>query len=143
MDDLLSENELRLWHAWKAATDTVRTRVAEEITTVTGLSDPDYGVLSRLVDLGDGELRQNKLAASMGWHRSRLSHQLTRMEQRGLVTRADADGGVLVTITPTGREQIDKARPVHARAVRRSLSAHVPLEDFARVLMVLEALTAP
>ncbi|WP_307387616.1 MarR family winged helix-turn-helix transcriptional regulator [Microbacterium testaceum] len=121
----------------------MRTRVAEEITTVTGLSDPDYGVLSRLVDLGDGELRQNKLAASMGWHRSRLSHQLTRMEQRGLVTRADADGGVLVTITPTGREQIDKARPVHARAVRRSLSAHVPLEDFARVLMVLEALTAP
>ncbi len=142
MDELLSDDELRLWHAWKAATETVRARVAEEIDAATGLSDPDYGVLSRLVDLGQGELRQNELAASMGWHRSRLSHQLTRMEQRNLVTRSDAGGGVLVTITSTGREQINTARPVHARAVRHALSSRVPPTDFARVLTVLEALTA-
>lgn len=140
MDEPLSDMEVRLWHAWKAATETVRARVAEEISAATGLSDPDYGVLSRLVDIGDGELRQNELAASMGWHRSRLSHQLTRMEQRGLVTRSNAGSGVLVTATSTGREQINAARPVHARAVRHALSSRVPPADLNRVLSVLQAL---
>jgi DNA-binding MarR family transcriptional regulator len=140
VDPLLDTDEARLWHAWKMAAETVRARVAEELDAATGLSDPDFGILTRLEDLGDGELRQNELAASMGWHRSRLSHQLTRMEQRDLVTRSNVPGGVLVGITPLGRERIADARPVHARAVRASLISLIPPEQTATVLSALEAL---
>lgn len=121
MGALLDEHEQQLWQAWKAAADRVRQNVADEIKAETGLSDPDFGILTRLVDLGDGQLRQNELGASMQWHRSRLSHQLTRMEQRGLLSRSDVGGGVLVRITPHGSELVRTARPVHAAAVRRHL----------------------
>lgn len=122
----LTDDEIRLWRAWKGATEVVRRRVADDIAAATGLSDPDFDVLSRLIHLGEGTLRQNQLAASMDWHRSRLSHQLSRMEQRGQVVRSSEGGGVAVTITDAGRAAIDAARPVHAEAVRKHLSGLVP-----------------
>lgn len=137
---MLSDDEMRLWHAWKAAADTVRTRVAERLDAETGLSDPDFGVLSRLEDIGGGSLRQNELAASMSWHRSRLSHQLTRMEQRGLLVRSTVPGGVLVTSTAQGRARIADARTVHARAVREVLVARIPPGQADDLVATLEAL---
>ena len=140
MDELLSADETRIWHAWKTATESVRAYVAEQLDTATGLSDPDFGILTRLEDLGDGQLRQNELASSMNWHRSRLSHQLTRMEQRGLVLRSEVAGGVLVSITILGSERVAAARPVHADAVRASLLSKVPERGAGAFLSILEAL---
>ncbi|WP_238426035.1 MarR family winged helix-turn-helix transcriptional regulator [Micromonospora parastrephiae] len=54
--------------------------------------------------------------------RSRLSHHLTRMQQRGLVTREkcpDDARGAIVVLTPAGRGAIDAATPDHVTAVRR------------------------
>lgn len=138
----LTADELHLWHAWKRATDVVRARVGEEISEATGLSDPDFGVLSRLADLGDGTLRQSALAESMGWHRSRLSHQLTRMEERGLVTREGSGPRVHVSTTDAGRATIAAARPVHAQAVQRVLSGRVPPDDRERFVAILDALAS-
>lgn len=138
--DALTDEEQQLWHAWKIASERVREHVVRDIRSATGLSDPDFGILTRLVDLGSGRLRQNELAASMDWHRSRLSHQLTRMEQRGLVRRTDADGGVLVAVTDEGRRLADAARPVHAAAVRRHLVEPTGPLDAAALLGVLRAL---
>lgn len=140
VDELLTDDETRLWHAWKHAADTVRTRVGEQLDAATGLSDPDFGILTRLEDLGGGSLRQNELAASMHWHRSRLSHQLTRMEQRGLLTRSTVSGGVLVTATAEGRKRIAQARPAHARAVRDLLISRVPQDQAPSLIAILEAL---
>jgi DNA-binding MarR family transcriptional regulator len=137
---LLTDDEMRLWHAWKRAAETVRARIADEISTATGLSDPDFGILTRLVELGDGTLRQNELAASMGWHRSRLSHQLTRMEQRGLLSRRPAGDGVEVRVTPSGRDAATTARPIHAAAVRRYLSGLLPADQLHRFTTVFERL---
>jgi DNA-binding MarR family transcriptional regulator len=139
----LTEEETRLWHAWKQASDTVRARIGEEINAATGLSDPDFAILSRLEDLGGGTLRQNELAASMGWHRSRLSHQLTRMEQRGLLRRGPAGDGVAVTITVMGSSAVTAARPIHAAAVRRCLAERVPAGQIPTVTALLERLAQP
>ncbi len=140
MNEVLSQEERQLWHAWKKASERVREAVAEDIRSATGLSDPDFGILTRLIDLGGGQLRQSELSASMGWHRSRLSHQLTRMEQRGLVTRNRIDGGVHVSITPSGRELAAAARPVHATAVREHLTDRVSDVNYEALLQLLESL---
>lgn len=116
----LSSRDLGRWNAWRRASETVRAGVAADVTAATGLSDPDYGVLSRVAE-ADGSLRQNALADSMGWSRSRLSHHLSRMEERGLVRRSERDGGVVVGLTPRGRRAESKARPVHATAVQTHL----------------------
>lgn len=135
----LDDAELALWRAFKRAGEAVRAAVADEITRATGLSDPDFGILTRLDDAG-GRLRQNALAASMGWHRSRLSHQLTRMVERGLVARSEVDGGVEVAATDAGREAATSARPVHAAAVRAHLLDRVPPEARAALTTMLASL---
>ena len=69
----LDAEEMALWHAFKNVSESVRAKVAADIAASTGLSDPDFGILTRIVELGDGRLRQNQLAESTGFHRSRLS----------------------------------------------------------------------
>lgn len=136
----LTEQEQRLWHAWKVAAETVRQRVAEDIKAGSGLSDQEFGILTRLVELGNGELRQNELGALLRWDRTRLSHQLTRMENRGHVGREAVDGGVLVRVTDAGASLVRVARPIHAEAVRKHLLHRVQGVDDATLLRTLEAL---
>ncbi|MEK6309857.1 MAG: MarR family winged helix-turn-helix transcriptional regulator [Curtobacterium sp.] len=140
MSGRLTVEEQRLWHAWKIAADTVRQRVAEDIKAGSGLSDQDFSIVTRLVELGDGALRQNELGASLQWDRTRLSHQLTRMENRGLVTRSAVDSGVLVRITDEGTRLVHVARPIHADAVRRHLLHRTEGIDQAALVRVLEQL---
>ena len=119
---LLSPQELRVWHAFRLMGDDVLDRVGRDIAAATGLSGSDFAVLSRIANFGKGEMRQQKLADMLGWEKSRLSHHLTRMQQRGLIERREADGRiVLVILTEFGRETLDQARPVHATSVRRNL----------------------
>jgi DNA-binding MarR family transcriptional regulator len=101
----LNNDEMALWQAWKQAADTVRTLVAADITAETGLSDPDFGVLTRVVEIGHGRMRQSRLGVLMGFQRSRLSHHLTRMEARGLIKREPVSMGVDVVVTAAGEMQ--------------------------------------
>ena len=122
----LSKADAELWQAWKRATDLVLGRVGRDISLATGLSGADYGVLSQLVDLGGGQLRQHELASAMAWHKSRLSHHLSRMEERALVRRKQASvNSVLVAITAAGKRALGQARPVHAQAIRQHLADKV------------------
>ena len=134
--DLLTESEAELWHAWQAANDTL-SQVSAEVAVQTGLSEPDLTVLTRLQDIGRGRLRQSELAAETGWHRSRLSHHLKRMQERGLVDRSEVPGGVDVRLTTMGRAALHRARPVHADAVRRHLVQALPTRDRERLLTIL------
>jgi DNA-binding MarR family transcriptional regulator len=137
---MLSDDELALWHMWKRATESVRAEVAADIAAETGLSDPDFGVLSRVEELGGGRLRQARLADSIGFHRSRLSHHLTRMESRGLISREAVGNGVDVVITKAGSAALKRARPVHAAAVRRHLLEPLSASQTDALRTILERL---
>ncbi len=135
----LTDSEIALWHAFKRAAEVVRGRAAAEILRETGLSDADFAVVTRIVDAG-GRMRQNELATSMDWHRSRLSHQLTRMVDRQLVRRLEVDNGVEVEITVDGRKLAELARPVHAAAVRALLIERIPSDQRAGLTDLLQSL---
>ncbi|WP_240546625.1 MarR family winged helix-turn-helix transcriptional regulator [Paenibacillus artemisiicola] len=106
----------------------------------TGLSEGDYGVLDRLVLNGDGSLRQQELADSMDWDKSRLSHHLTRMEKRRLVARnpLDTDRGVQVIITSAGKSALDQARPVVAKAIRQYFLEQLTDQDMESITRMAE-----
>lgn len=126
----LSPRELRVWHAFRAMGEDVLGRVGRDLAQATGLSGPEFGILSRLGALGKGEMRQQTLARVMGWDKSRLSHQLTRMERRALIERQPTQGNaVLVVITELGQKELDAARPVHAESVRRNLLLRLTSEQ--------------
>lgn len=137
----LSRTELALWHAWKRAHAMVMSRIERELQADAGLSGADFGVLSRLVDLGNGELRQQALADAMQWDKSRLSHHLSRMSARGLLTRIrTAPKLVHVRISRRGRTALATGRRVHARAVRMHLLDRIERDLRAELTGVLAAL---
>jgi DNA-binding MarR family transcriptional regulator len=87
-----------------------------------GLSSADYEILAQLSEAEHGSLRVRDLGLRLAWDRSRIAHQLRRMEQRGLLGRSSCpdDGrGRVVAITPEGRATIEAAAPGHAEAIRR------------------------
>jgi len=133
----LSPQELRVWHAFMLMGEDVLGRVGRDIAQATGLSGPEFGVLSRLAALGKGEMRQQALASVMAWDKSRLSHQLTRMQERALIERRRTDGKtVLVVLTQLGREKLDAARPIHATSVRRNLLSRLTKEQIDTIVRV-------
>lgn len=132
--------DLELWTAWKHAAEEVRQRVASDISRETGLSDADFGIVTRLADSPGHALRQNELGVSLGWQRSRLSRQLTRMQERDLVGRTPVDGGVLVTLTEAGARAAKQARPVHARAIHDRLAARLTPAERADLVRLLAKL---
>ncbi|KQW50675.1 hypothetical protein ASC77_25445 [Nocardioides sp. Root1257] len=136
----LTDDEAALWAAWVAAAEAL-SQVSADVAAATGLSEPDVTVLTRLQDAEGTRLRQSDLAAATGWHRSRLSHHLRRMAERGLVNRTDVPGGVEVRLTTMGRAAAVRARPVHADAVRRHLVQALPARDRQRLLALLTRLT--
>lgn len=133
----LSPQELRVWHAFKLMGEDVMERVGRDITVGSGLSGPDFGVLSRLADLGKGEMRQQALAQSLGWEKGRLSHHLTRMQNRQLVERREVEARVvLIVLTKEGRAKLDAARPVHAESVRRNLLSRLSKQQVETIVRV-------
>lgn len=136
----LTKEEMRIWHMWKGSFQSIFGRVIKEMTEQTGLSEGDYGVLDRLALLGNGSLRQQELADSMDWDKSRLSHHLTRMEKRGLVMRKplQTDRGIQVVITSAGQSILDQARPVVSQAIRKHFLDQLTAQDIESITKLAE-----
>ncbi|MBW5484328.1 MarR family winged helix-turn-helix transcriptional regulator [Streptomyces bambusae] len=120
----LTEDEMRAWCAWRRIFPLVNAEIARDLGKDSGLSEADYDVLSMLSQCPGRRRRISGLAEHLLWSRSRLSHQLTRMEQRGLVRREEvvADGrGAEVVLTEAGLGTIGAAAPAHLESVRRHL----------------------
>ncbi len=137
----LTAQELRIWHAFQDMGEEVRGRVGRDISEATGLSGSDFGVLSRLVGIGKGEMRQQQLAKVMKWEKSRLSHQLTRMEDRGLIKRETADDAVVVGLTKLGHQKLAEALPVRAESVKRHFLLRLTQDQIDTIMQVSSLLS--
>lgn len=93
----------------------------------------------------DHRLRSNELGRRIAWEKSRLSHQLTRLEQRELVTREDCDDdlrGKWIVITHAGRRAVLSAMRDHNRAIREYFFDLVSPEELAVFQSVSERVQA-
>jgi DNA-binding MarR family transcriptional regulator len=118
----LTEREQRAWRGLQLMQLRLEGALARQLSAESGLSYPDYVVLVALTDRPDGRMRAFELAAVLGWEKSRLSHHIARMVDRGLVAkeRCDSDRrGAYVVVTRRGRREIEAAAPGHVAAVRR------------------------
>jgi DNA-binding MarR family transcriptional regulator len=130
----LTDDEQQAWRAYRRMVLLVDAEIARELTRDSGLSMPDYQVLSALSEAADHQQRLSELAFNMQWSASRLSHHVSRMEQRGLVTRADCDSdarGAFVVLTEQGFDAIKRAAPDHVESVRRHLINLLTREQIA------------
>ncbi|HEX6336765.1 MAG TPA: MarR family winged helix-turn-helix transcriptional regulator [Jiangellaceae bacterium] len=117
----LNPTEERAWRGFRRMFTLLEGQLARELTDESGLSMADYTVLSNLVEAEGRRWRITELADHMQWSQSRLSHQIRRMETRGLVQRDDVsdDGrGTVVVLTRDGTRAIAAAALGHFRSVR-------------------------
>jgi DNA-binding MarR family transcriptional regulator len=117
----LSDSEQRAWRAIQQFGAPLAAALNRQLVADSALSSADYQVLVVLTEGGPEGLRAGELGRATGWEKSRLSHHLKRMQARGLVRREECrtDGrGLLVLITPAGRQAIADAAPGHVATVR-------------------------
>ncbi|MEV6927735.1 MarR family transcriptional regulator [Dactylosporangium sp. NPDC051485] len=117
----LNDAEFRAWIGYRRMRALLDLQLARRLAADQGLSEPDYDVLTSLSDSPDRRIRLSEMAERMLWSKSRLSHHVTRMQQRGLVTRKEcpSDGrGAFIVLTDQGMEVLRAAAPGHVTAVR-------------------------
>jgi DNA-binding MarR family transcriptional regulator len=118
----LAPEEWALWNTWMQAQRLLARELDRCLQRDFGTSKAEFSVLVTLRQAPSGQLRVGPLAESLAWEKSRVSHQLTRMENRELVERAEggADGRRIgIGLTAKGREAAGNAILGHAENIRR------------------------
>jgi DNA-binding MarR family transcriptional regulator len=122
MSRWLTEEEQRAWRGLLRMTSQLNARMNRQLQDDYGISLADYDMLVVLSEAPAGRLRVFEIADTLAWEQSRVSHQLARMQRRGLVAReecaTDARGAFAV-LTQAGRAAIERAAPAHVETVRQ------------------------
>ena len=141
----LDDREQRVWRSWLQASQQLEGHLARRMQADGDISMSDFAVLVPLSEAPDQRLRAFALGRALQWEKSRLSHHLTRMERRGLVTREDCGTdrrGAFVVLTSEGRAALEAAAGPHAAAVRSAVFDRLTPEQVERLGEVCDELLA-
>ena len=120
----LDADEQRAWRAWLYSWMLLDDRLDRELTRQTGISHAYYEILVQLSETEGRQLRMSELAERCLSSRSRLSHAVSRLEERGWVRRqvcAEDGRGQLAVLTDEGFAALEAAAPIHVESVRSHL----------------------
>jgi DNA-binding MarR family transcriptional regulator len=118
----LNPREDRAWRAFIDAHQQIEVHLNRRLQE-SGLSGADYEVLAVLSAIDGDRMPARRLSNALNWEKSRLSHQLRRMQKDGLISREpnpDDARSTMVCLLPAGRAAIEKAAPGHVADVRRT-----------------------
>jgi len=139
----LDNEQQRSWRAFVVGTTLLFARLDDDLKKF-GLGIGEYEILVRLSESEGGQMRMAQLADAMCHSRSRTTHTIKRMEERGLVVRKEAadDGrGVIARLTQAGRDLLVEAAPTHVDGVRKHLVDLCGTNDFAALGRVMNSVT--
>ncbi|MQY18328.1 MarR family winged helix-turn-helix transcriptional regulator [Nocardia macrotermitis] len=117
----LDEHEQRAWLAFLTVTGMLSRRLDQQLERDSGLSHLQYEILVRLSAAPDHELRMTELADALLDSKSKLTYQIDRLEQAGLVRRRSCPSdmrAVYAVLTDAGQYTLEEAAPGHVAAVR-------------------------
>jgi DNA-binding MarR family transcriptional regulator len=118
----LTEEEQQAWRGLLQMTSQLNARMNRQLQDDYGVSLVDYEVLVVLSEAPAGRLRVFEISDALAWEQSRVSHQLARMNRRGLVAREECQTdarGAFAVLTEAGRAAIERAAPAHVEIVRQ------------------------
>ena len=128
----LDDEEQELWRLLLGAVRKINRGMDETLKAGGEVSASEFAVLVALSEAPEQHLRLHELCTQLEWDRSRASHQVTRMEKRGLLYKepdaVDARG-INVCVTHVGLEHLRRAAPEHVESVRRMVFDHLQPED--------------
>lgn len=138
-------DQLAAWRVFVETSERMRGAIGSRLQADSRLSTGDYAVLLSLSEATDNRVRSSELAATIGWERSRLSHHLGRMEQRGLIRREDCltdNRGAEAVLTPEGAAAFRRSSPPHLHAIQELFVSALTPEQLEAIAEISRALSA-
>lgn len=130
----LNEPEQLVWQDVVRLTRRIYSALAKDMLESSGLSGADFEILVALTDHAGARRRAKDLALDLEWGKSRLSHQIKRMEARGVVVREECatdKRGTYVAVTDLGQQLLAQAAPQHVALVRTLVIDALSPDDLA------------
>jgi DNA-binding MarR family transcriptional regulator len=141
----LTAEEQRTWRTFLDATQLLFSTVEGQLQRESGIPHGYYEILVRLSEAPGRALRMSQLAEASTSSKSRLSHAVARLEERGWVQRLDCASDRRVQIaqlTDAGFAALENAAPGHVEQVRRSLFDQLSAGQVDELAAICEAIAA-
>jgi DNA-binding MarR family transcriptional regulator len=139
----LTRRENRAWRGFHHMRNQLTAHLARQLAGQSGLTEADYAVLVEVSEAPGRRIRSRDLGRKLGWERSRLSHQIARMEARGRVERAPCESdarGFDVVLTDAGLAAIEAAYPAHLATVRHCFADLLTREQLDSLAEIAETI---
>ncbi len=130
----LDDTQQHAWRAYLQASLQLFQQLDSELQRDAGLPLAYYQTLAMLSEAPDRTLRMSVLAERTWSSRSRLSHAVDRLEERGWVQRLSCPAdrrGAYARLTEAGLAVLEAAAPSHVASVRRHLFDRLTDEQVA------------
>lgn len=141
----LTAEEQHAWRAFLTATQTLFSSIEGQLQHESGIPHGYYEILVRLSEAPGRALRMSQLAEASASSKSRLSHAVARLEERGWVARLDCPTdrrGQVAQLTDTGFAVLEAAAPGHVEHVRQSMFDQLSVDQVAQLTAISEAIIA-
>jgi DNA-binding MarR family transcriptional regulator len=140
----MKELDSNAWRAFHKIGNSLLPHLSRQITSHSGITGAEYVVLVALSELITPSVNLNRLALSLGWETSRMSHQLSRMEENGLVKKArnvEDSRCFDVSITAKGRKIAESAIPLQSKEINHCFSDVLSKEQMISLIEISAAIS--
>jgi DNA-binding MarR family transcriptional regulator len=118
----VTQDEWAMWRSFRMMHRQLEAALERQLQRDADISGADYGVLLTLFEATGHQLRPSEIGERLMWEKSRVSHQVSRMQKRGLVERRECDSdarGTWVGLTPDGTRAVLSSMREHANSLRK------------------------
>lgn len=140
----MKELDSKAWRAFHKIGNSLLPHLSRQITNHSGITGAEYVVLVALSELITPNVNLNRLALGLGWETSRMSHQLSRMEENGLVKKArnvEDSRCFDVSITAKGRKIAESAIPLQSKEINHCFRDVLSKEQMISLIEISEAIS--
>ncbi len=141
----MKDLDSKAWRAFHKIGTSLLPHLGRQITSHSGISGAEYVVLVALSELPVATVNLNRLAAGLGWEISRMSHQITRMDEAGLVKKIKnlEDSRCFdVSITAKGKKIAEAAIPLQSKEINHCFSEVLTKAQMKSLIEISEAITS-
>jgi len=140
----MKELDSKAWRAFHKIGTSLLPHLGRQISNHSGISGAEYTVLVALSELTVPNVNLNRLARGLGWEISRMSHQISRMEEGGLVkkTRSSTDSRCFdVSITAKGRKIAESAISLQSKEINHCFSEVLTQDQMQALIEISEVIS--
>lgn len=140
----LSASEQQAWRAYLEATTLLFDALDRQLQRDAGIPHAYYEILVRLSEAELRSMRMSELADATRSSRSRLSHAVARLEERGWLERVECatdKRGQVAVLTDAGFAALEDAAPGHVETVRKHVIDQLTPEQIDQLTQISVAIT--